>query len=134
MDSLRVRLDHALKEKYPDYLTINEIDEICREFHKKISNAERRFRFDNKAPHLYIPNKRIWNEKGTSIIGYEWIGDHKINIQVVSLDDRLRELLKQIKPSWDNYEKINEIERAIKSPYENTKKRVLGNLREPAEI
>jgi len=89
-DSLRIRLEHALKEKYPDYLTINEVEDICKSCCKKMSNAERRFRFDRKVPKLYIPNKRIWNEKGTAIIGYEWIGevlrDKTIDMPVVRIE------------------------------------------------
>jgi hypothetical protein len=73
-DSLRTKLAHALETKYPNYLTLDEIDEICSDPERKYknTNAERRFRFDKKCPHLYIPNERVWNEKHTAIIGYKW--------------------------------------------------------------
>lgn len=66
-----MRLEKALIEKYPDCLKLDEIEVICKELKKKLSNAERRFRFDKKCPHLYLPNERIWNEKGNAIIGYK---------------------------------------------------------------
>lgn len=78
-DILRIKLEGALKEKYPDYLSIREVEDICRSVGRKLSNGERRFRHDyrnnEKAEKFYIPHEKVWNEKRTAIIGYRWIPD-----------------------------------------------------------
>ena len=72
-DILRIKLQNSLKEKYPNYLSIQEVEDICRSVGRKLSNGERRFRFDKKAEKFYIPHEKVWNENHKAIIGYRWI-------------------------------------------------------------
>ena len=60
-------LYEAIKSRYPDYLTTNEMERICKEHDKKISNGERRLR-KSESPRV----SAIKNSK-KAIIGYKWI-------------------------------------------------------------
>jgi hypothetical protein len=72
-DILRIKLEEALKAKYPEYLSIQEVEDICRAVGRKLSNGERRFRKDERVLKYYIPHEKIWNENHKAIIGYKWI-------------------------------------------------------------
>jgi len=42
-----------------------------------------------------------------------------------ALNNELKEILKGIKPTWDNIGQIKELQRAIKAKYDNTKLAVI---------
>lgn len=74
-DILRIKLEEALKRKYPGYLSIQEVEDICRSVGRKLSNGERRFRNDERVKKYSIPHEKVWNENHKAIIGYKWIPD-----------------------------------------------------------
>jgi hypothetical protein len=82
---LRIKLENALKAKYPDYLTLDEINEICADPVRKYknTNAERRFRNDKKAQGSTIKAEKIWNDRHTAIIGYKWIPTDRVEVPII---------------------------------------------------
>jgi hypothetical protein len=71
---LRIKLENALKAKYPDYLTVRKY---------KNTNAERRFRNDKKAQGSTIKAEKIWNDRHTAIIGYKWIPTDRVEVPII---------------------------------------------------
>lgn len=132
-DSLRIRLEQALQNKYPNYLTLDEVEDICKEFKKKIVNADRRFRNDNKPGASKVTAEKIYNDKRTAIIGYKWIPSvekparYRSPKEVITdaLDDELKGILARIPISWENQAKIKELNSALKSSYNETKEAVI---------
>jgi hypothetical protein len=45
------------------------------------------------------------------------------------LNDKLKSILQSIKPSWDNIEKIKEIQEAIKAKYDTTKTNIINKYK-----
>jgi hypothetical protein len=118
-NGLRLKLIEALKNKYPDYLTIEEINGICHDPERtyKVDNAGRRFRNDRKATNTTIKAVKVWNDKRTAIIGYRHIPDVRESYKspketiIDDLNDKLDELLKEFKPDdlWNKADEINKI-------------------------
>lgn len=46
-----------------------------------------------------------------------------------NLDEALRAIIKTITPCWENYDKIQEIQKAIKAKHESTKKAVINKYK-----
>jgi hypothetical protein len=72
--------------------------------------------------------------KGNVIIGYKPINDPKTpqngKVEETSLNQTLEQIKSNIKPTWENSEKFHEINKAIKSKFETTKKRVVNKYKE----
>jgi uncharacterized membrane protein len=66
--------------------------------------------------------------KGNVIIGYKPIQNGKF--EEISLNQTLEQIKSNIKPTWENSEKFHEINKAIKSKFETTKKRVINKYKE----
>jgi hypothetical protein len=66
MNSLKTKLIDLIKSRKGQTVSINEIEYLCKQEQKKLSNAERRLR-PSETPGLV----RIRNEHG-AIIGYAW--------------------------------------------------------------
>lgn len=128
-DSLKTILYEAIKAKYPEYLTTSEVERICREQSKKISNGERRLRHSESPRVLAVKNDK------RAIIGYRWIPQkaeiitkpEKAKGNTEILDEQLDELLKtyQTKGAWENYEVIKEIREARKGTSEYAKQGII---------
>lgn len=140
-DGLRLRLEQALKNKYPGYLTTYEVDAICDELGYKRNNGERRLRLDKTRPTQWIPNEKIY--KGGAVAGYKWKPEGSGQAPLIGgapraeapksepakaddLNGRLIELLKKVPKTWENADIIKRINKAIKSRFEEEKKGVLG--------
>ncbi len=141
---LRIKLEEALKAKYPGYLTLDEAEQICKQYRYKMSNLERRTRNDRKAQGSNVKCEKIKNAKGV-IIGYKWIQSDMIKIPITGtvnsrtgvinfdkektkskmeqLDEQLNELEKKYggEKAWQNYEIIRNIREAKKSMSEYLK-------------
>lgn len=134
-DGLRLKLVEALKAKYPDYLDLDEVENICKTYKYKISNLERRTRNDSKATNSTVKCQKIYNEKHTAIIGYRWIPDNTFTYSsprakhLDELDAQLREMLKGASLVFGQTDMISDIERALKSHYKETKQSVINRYR-----
>lgn len=139
-DSLKTILYEAIKAKYPDYLPLSEVERICKEHNRKISNGERRLR-KSESPTVI----GVKNSKG-AIIGYKYIpiigtvdsktgtiNFDKPKTKMDILDEKLDDLLKtyQNQRAWQNYEAIREIKEAIKRPNEYLKQSVIKKYQDP---
>jgi hypothetical protein len=131
-DSLKSKLYDALKARYPGYLTINEVEAICKAHKNKISNGERRLR-QSESPRV----SRIKNSKG-AIIGYKWIEGVQRPIQYRTpketltdgLNDDIMNILMNTPVTWNEQQKIAELNKALKSDYNETKEAVLKKYRQ----
>lgn len=134
-DSLKNKLFDAVRNAYPDMFSLSSVEDLAKQEGRKISNAERRLRelCDGEDPWI-IP---VRNEK-KYIMGYiykepvrkiNFGGIPKIEKELSELDERLTILLEKIpkREAWQYGEVIRQINEALKSTYENTKKRVLDN-------
>lgn len=65
--SLKANLQQLIKERYPETLTLNELEAYCHKARYKLSNAERRLRA-SESPNI----RAIRNPKG-AIIAYQWL-------------------------------------------------------------
>jgi DNA replication protein DnaD len=72
--------------------------------------------------------------KGNVIIGYKPINNPKTpqngKFEEISLNQTLEQIKSNIKPTWENSEKFHEINKAIKSKFETTKKRAINKYKE----
>ena len=139
---LRIKLEEALKAKYPGYLTLDEAEQICKQYRYKMSNLERRTRNDRKAQGSNVKCEKIKNAKGV-IIGYKWIQSDMVKIPIVGivkdgrvkfdkpktnlLDDQLDELEKKYGGvnAWNNAHIIKDIREARKGTSEYAKQGVI---------
>lgn len=142
---LRIKLIESLKAKYPDYLTLDEAEAICKAYKYKMSNLERRTRNDSKAQ--TVKCHKIKNAKGV-IIGYRHI-PNDVNIPIVGtienkqvklyktpketitdgLNAQIKDIIHGTTVSWDNQEQIKELQEALKSGNEYRKRAVIEKYR-----
>lgn len=128
-DSLKAKLYDALKAKYPGYLTIDEVETICKDHKNKISNGERRLRA-SESPRV----SRIKNDKG-AIIGYKWIAEANQPLQyktpkeviIDGLNGQIQTLLDSFngKDYWTNSQEILRINKIKNGNNEYQKKTLL---------
>lgn len=146
-DGLRLRLEQALKNKYPGYLTTYEVDAICDELGYKRENGSRRLRNDYGDNPSVARCQRIKNDKHV-VIGYRWIppegsgqapligGAPRAEMpkrepeKADDLNGRLIELLKKVPKTWENGKIIYQINYAINCKHEYKKKGVLELYKE----
>jgi len=122
--SLKNLLFSAIKDAYPNMLTIAQFNEICDTNKYKRSNGERRMR-PSESPGI----REIKNSK-KFIIGYIYINPalkdpRDSEPSSMSLDDQLKNILFVTKPTWENAEKIKEINKVLKSGHEYYKKTII---------
>src|SRR3990167_460553 len=65
--SLKTNLNQLIKNRYPDVVTLNELEDYCHKARYKLSNAERTLR-----PSISPRIEGVYNEKGTAIVAYKW--------------------------------------------------------------
>jgi len=131
-EGLRIKLEEALKAKYPYYLDLDEVENICKTYKYKISNLERRTRNDSKAQGSTVKCQKIYNDKHTAIIGYRWIPStlEKMTIKrpTSPLNDELQKILSSIPPQelYARYDEVRAINNAIRSDNEYVKKSLIN--------
>lgn len=137
--SLKELLHEAIKAKYPDYLPLSEVERICKDNNRKISNGERRLRKSESPNILPIRNNK------SAIIGYKYIQSDMVKVPITGtvnsrtgvinfnkektkskieqLNNQLNELEKKYggANAWKNAVIIKNIREAIKSTSEYLK-------------
>lgn len=124
-DSLKEKLYKLIKNK--GYVVTFELEEMTRELGYKISNGERRLR--------ELRNQGLIERKYENgvVIGYSVADRRHEPRKTTEFDDlnsQLKEVLKKIKLGFDTYKIVDDIQRAIKAKYPETKQAVLAQYRD----
>ena len=98
--SFKLKLNNLIKERFPSSVSIQEIEQFCKQENRKLSNAERRLR-NSESPDVL----RIYNNgygKSKAIIGYVWNGDEKLERH---WEDEEKEHIEDAKKAFADFEK-----------------------------